>query len=224
MPDRFLIVDDHPLFRDALQSTIRLEFPEAEIVEANSIDAAHRELERNADFELLMLDLSMPGTKGFEGLLGLRAAHPRIPIVIVSGIEDSRVVGEAMACGVAGFIPKSIRKPELAGAIRAVMNGAVYLPAWFTPHSPEKAAGKHDDLVRRLRSLTPQQLRVLSLIRQGKLNKQIAHELQVGETTAKAHVSEILRKLNVHSRTMAVTEVSKIDFASLGITEGTLVR
>ena len=211
---RLVIADDHPLFREALQNAIHLAFPVAEILEASSIEAAQRLLETEENIDLLLLDLTMPGTQGFEGLLALRRQRPRLPVVIVSGLEDSRIVAEALACGVAGFIPKSVRKPELASAIRSVMNGMVYLPDWYTRDDASDVA-EGPGVVARLKTLTPQQLRVLEMLRQGKLNKQIAHELSVGETTVKAHITEIFRKLNVHSRTMAAMQLAKVDFASL---------
>jgi DNA-binding NarL/FixJ family response regulator len=214
MLERFLIVDDHPLFREALQNAIHLAFPVAHILEASSIDGAQRILETEENIDLLLLDLSMPGTQGFEGLLALRRQRPRLPVVVVSGLEDSRIVAEALACGVAGFIPKSVRKPELASAIRDVMNGMVFVPDWYAPGAAP-AANEGSGVAARLKTLTPQQLRVLEMLRQGKLNKQIAHELSVGETTVKAHITEIFRKLNVHSRTMAAMQLAKVDFAAI---------
>ena len=212
MTARFLVVDDHPLFREALQGAILLAYPDAEVVEAVSVAAAQAVLAAQKPFDLLFLDLSMPGTTGFEGLLALRSQNPRLPIVVVSGLEDHRIVREALSYGIAGFVPKSVRKPALAEAVREVMSGAVYVPEGYAASEAIHSDRVEKDLVQRLKTLTPQQLRVLEMIRHGKLNKQISHELDVGETTVKAHVSEILRKLNVYSRTMAVIEVAKIDF------------
>jgi len=216
MAVRFLVVDDHPLFREALQLAIRTAYPEARIVEASSIAAAKGALAGEAPFDLVLLDLSMPGTRGFDGLLELRTAYPKQPILIVSAIEDPRIIHEAMIYGAAGFISKSVKRPELAEAIRDVMAGLVTLPKSYEPPFAEHAS-REAGLAARLASLTPQQLRVLQMVRQGKLNKQIAYELGVGETTVKAHMSEILRKLNVASRTQAVIEVARLDFdAALG--------
>lgn len=208
-----LIIDDHPLFREALQSAVHVAYPEAEILEATTIAAGRDLIDRRRDVTLMLLDLSLPGVQGFEGLLELRTHYPRVPVLIVSAFEEPKIIQEAMVYGAAGFIPKSVRKPELAEAIRQVMRGLTYLPQGFEP--PERqATGRlgQADLADRLALLTPQQLRVLQMLRQGKLNKQIAHELDVGETTVKAHVSEILRKLGVASRTQAVIEASKLDF------------
>jgi len=214
VPASFLIVDDHPLFLNAIRSAIHSGYPAAEIVEAASIAAAREQINTNEPFDLVLLDLSLPGTTGFEGLLELRTHHPKLPVVIVSGHEDPRIIHEAMTYGAAGYISKSVRQPELSAAIGEVMNGNVCLPKGYEPPSSEEA--QHDaDLARRMSSLTPQQLRVLQMLRQGMLNKQIAYELRVGETTVKAHVSEILRKLNVSSRTQAVIEVAKIDFDTI---------
>ncbi len=216
MMDRFLVVDDHPLFREALHSAVRTAYPQAEVVEAASIDEAIAQIERRPAFDLALIDLSMPSVKGFEGVLKVRARFPGLPLVVVSGLEDPRIVNEAMNCGISGFIPKSIKKAELTDAIRKVMNGEVFVPASYTPASPDKSAkAKKLEFAERLATLTPQQLRVLGMLRQGLLNKQIAYELDVGETTVKAHVSEVLRKLNVASRTQAVIEASGLDFDSL---------
>jgi DNA-binding NarL/FixJ family response regulator len=213
MAVRFLIVDDHPLFREALQLAIESAYSDAEIVEASSIAAAREALAGDQPFDLLLLDLTMPGTRGFDGLIELRAARPKQPILIVSAHEDPRIIHEAMTCGAAGYISKSVKKRELSEAIQDVMAGLVVLPKGYEP--PPAAGGgpsREADLAARVASLTRQQLRVLQMVRQGMLNKQIAHELGVGETTIKAHVSEIMRKLHVVSRTQAVIEVARLDY------------
>src|SRR5690606_32524851 len=128
---------------------------------------------------------------------------------------DAKVIFEALSYGAAGFIPKSVRKSELADAIRPVMDGAVFTPENYQAGTSGPEGSDRADLVSKLSKLTPQQFRVLRMLQQGLLHKQIAYELQVGETTVKAHVSEILRKLNVYSRTQAVIEVSKLDNADL---------
>lgn len=212
-PAHILVVDDHPLFRDALQSAIASEFPRTAIVEAASIAAALGILQSGQDFDLVLLDLAMPGTQGFDGLSQLKSLNPKLPIVIVSAHEDAATIHEAMMCGASGFISKSVRRRELADAIRDVLSGVVSLPAGYQP--PDPSEGSADDAaVLALNSLTPQQARVLQMLRQGLLNKQIAHELGVGETTIKAHVSEILRKLGVASRTQAVIEATRLDGAA----------
>ena len=209
---RFLIIDDHPLFREALHSAVQMAYPDVDTVEARSIGEAMDLLGGHPTFDLALLDLSMPDVHGFEGLLQLRTRHPRLPVVVVSGHEEPKVIAEALSYGAAGFIPKSARKSDLAAAIRSVMEGAIYVPENYEPAQPDDGSADRAEMVQRLSTLTPQQLRVLMMIRQGKLNKQIAHELQVGDSTVKAHVSEILRKLEVISRTQIVIETAYLDF------------
>ena len=211
---RFLVIDDHPLFREALQSAISLAFPDSQTHEARSIPEATAILADQSGFDLALLDLNMPGVKGFEGLLELRTQFPRLPVVVVSGHEEARIITEALSYGVAGFIPKSAKKTDLAAAIAQVMAGAIFVPPGYDVGQSESVPGK-SEMLARLSSLTPQQMKVLGMLKQGMLNKQIAFELKVGETTIKAHVSEILRKLNVFSRTQAVIEVSKLDAKDL---------
>jgi len=211
----FLIVDDHPLFIEALQRAIKSAMPQATTVEASSIETAKVELQGKTRFDLVLLDLSMPGTRGFDGLLELRGLYPKVPIVVVSALEDPRIIQEVMSYGAAGFIAKSVSREDLAGALKLAMEGSVVLPKGYTPVDTFKTAAVKNDLAHRLQTLTPKQLSVLKMLRQGLLNKQIAHELKIEETTVKAHVSEILRKLNVASRTQAVIEAQKIDFDTI---------
>lgn len=208
-----LVVDDHPLFREALSSAITLAFPTAVLAEADGIKSACEILARTPSIDLTLLDLSMQGVSGFDGLVTIRTRFPRVPILIVSGLEDPRIMREALHHGAAGFVPKAVDKATLTHAITEVLSGALFMPPELAnapaepPAKPKKAP-----LAERVARLTPQQVRVLQMIRQGKLNKQIAHELQVGDSTVKAHVSEILRKLEVISRTQIVIETAYLDF------------
>jgi DNA-binding NarL/FixJ family response regulator len=208
VPASILIVDDHPLFVEALKLVIQEALPQARLSEATSIDSARSRLEKEGPFDLVLLDLSMPGTRGLDGLIELRSRYPRLPIVVVSALEDPRIIHEVMTSGAAGFISKSSRGSDLGSAIKDTLAGAVVLPKGYRPPQADAPS----DLSTRLATLTPQQVRVLHMLRQGLLNKQIAYDLGVGETTVKAHVSEILRKLKVSSRTQAVIEAAKIDF------------
>ena len=212
---RFLIVDDHPLFREALASALRLVDAEADIYEATSIEGALDVLDAHDDFELALVDLSLPGTTGFSGLVRLRSARPKLPILVVSGHEEPAVVREALSLGLAGYVPKSTSKQRLAQAIAQALAGDVYVPE--APRSAAAETGPSDEsrILKRLADLTPQQLAVLELVREGLQNKAIAHELKLAETTVKTHVSEVLRKLGVTSRTQAVIEVAKVDFEAV---------
>lgn len=206
-----LIIDDHPLFREALSSAVSLAFPTAHSREVSTLDDAISALEADRDFDLALLDLNIPGVQGFEGLLKLRTLHPRLPVLVVSGLENDQIIDEAITYGAAGFVPKSLGREVLATAITTIMAGDVYIPDGLKATVDSDAPTDKQQIIERLLSLTPQQLRVLFMLREGLLNKQIAYELDVGATTVKKHVSEILRKLRVHSRTQAVIEVSKLD-------------
>ena len=210
-PSQVLIIDDHPLFREALGTAVTLAWPATRSREVCSVDEAMSVLDAERDIDIALLDLNIPGVHGFDGLLRLRARHPRLPVLVVSGLEDGRIIDEAITYGAAGFLPKSLGREVLATAIDTILAGDVYVPESFRAEAADAATGAQAELIERLLSLTPQQLRVLFMLREGLLNKQIAHELDVGATTIKKHVSEILRKLQVYSRTQAVIEVSKLD-------------
>jgi DNA-binding NarL/FixJ family response regulator len=218
---RFLIVEDHPLFREALEGALQMAAPEANILQATSIDGALELLSSTVDLDLILLDLSMPGTTGLSGIIRIRKAYPRIPVIIVSGHQDPQIISGALSLGVSGYILKSASKQELAEGIGEVLRGSVCLPAAYRAQvRPQRAASPAQDLLKRLHELTPQQLRVLEMLKRGLQNKQIAYELKISETTVKVHVSDILRKLNVMSRTKAIVEMSKIDFATLAAQSG----
>jgi len=212
---RFLVVDDHPLFRDSLRSALLLVHSDADVFEATSIEGALDVIAAHREFDLALLDLSLPGTTGFSGLIRVRTTYPKLPVVVVSGHEDPDLVREVISLGVAGYVPKSTSRKELALAIGEVLNGSIYVPKQYLPlNGAGPGETNLQQLLKRMRGLTPQQLLVLEMIREGLQNKQIAHELKLAETTVKAHVSEILRKLKVYARTKAVIEVAKLDFSA----------
>ena len=208
-----IIADDHPLVRGALRHALSSALSGAEIREAGDLESLGRELARPEPVDLVLLDLAMPGVSGFSGLLYLRSQHPEIPVVVISATEDRTVMRRCIEVGAAGFIPKSAEVEVMREAIRQVLAGDVWTPADLDLVVPADAAVA--DMMRRLASLTPQQLRVLMMLTQGLLNKQIAFALKVSEATVKAHVSAILQKLGVDSRTQAVIAVSKIDQGKL---------
>lgn len=209
MSYRFIVADDHPLFRGALKLAIQGKFRQAFILEASNLDEVVTQLEKDDDIDLILLDLNMPGVKGFSGLLYLRTQYPTIPVVIVSATETPDVIQKCLDFDATGFIPKSLGSEGIRTAIDVFLSGDIWYPDNFTPgmHQQEDTKG----LVARLTSLTPQQVRVLMMLSEGLLNKQIAYELDVSEATVKAHVSAILQKLNVESRTQAVIAASKIE-------------
>jgi len=208
---RVLIADDHPLVVGGLRQAVLGAAPGAEIGVAHDFESMAAALEASPDTDLVLLDLMMPGVRGFSGLLFLRSERPSIPVVVVSGNEDRAVVRHCMEFGAAGFIPKSNSLETMRIAIAQVLDGGRWTPPDFDPGSqPNRESSA---MARRLASLTPQQIRVLMMLSQGLLNKQIAYELSVSEATVKAHVSAILQKLGVESRTQAVILASKIESA-----------
>ena len=206
---RVLIADDHPLILGALRQAVSGAVPGAAILEAADFESMASTLEAHPDTDLVLLDLSMPGVRGFSGLLYLRAERPSLPVIVVSGNEDRAVMRHCLEFGAAAYLPKSLDVNTMRTAIRAVLDGG----QWAPPDLDVVAATNKEAsaLVRRLSSLTPQQVRVLMMLSQGLLNKQIAYELSVSEATVKAHVSAILQKLGVESRTQAVILAAKIE-------------
>jgi DNA-binding NarL/FixJ family response regulator len=208
---RIVIADDHPLVRGALSQALSGAV-HAEIVETADLDGLTRELAAHPDPDLVLLDLAMPGMRGLSGLLYLRAQHPAVPVAIVSASEDRATIRSCLEAGALGFIPKTTPIDTMRDAVRRVLAGEVWVPADVDLNAPadQEATG----IVRRLASLTPQQARVLMMLSEGLLNKQIAYELSVSEATVKAHVSAILTKLGVESRTQAVIAAGKIGSAA----------
>lgn len=206
---RIIIADDHPLFRDALKQALSGGGMKLAIDEAGALDKVIAAIEAGDGHDLILLDLKMPGVQGFSGLVYLRAQYPAIPVVVVSGNEEPDVMRRAVALGALGFIPKSATVQTIREAVAAVLAGAVWLPEGVAASG--LADGDADKLAMRLATLTPQQVRVLMMLREGLLNKQIAYNLSVSEATVKAHVSAILQKLNVESRTQAVIAANRID-------------
>jgi len=204
-----IIVDDHPLFRDALRQALSDKFSDLIISEAGSLDGLSGALEGKSETDLVLLDLAMPGVKGFSGLMYLRAQYPEIPVVVVSANEDPSAIRRCIEFGASGFIPKSLPVETIREAVRTVLEGEVWTPPDLD--LSEVGDGETTDLVARLATLTPQQVRVLMMLSEGLLNKQIAYKLSVSEATIKAHVSAILQKLGVDSRTQAVIAVNKIE-------------
>jgi DNA-binding NarL/FixJ family response regulator len=206
---RLLIADDHPLFRGALREAISGVADKADVGEAGTFEEVTDHLEQGSDVDLILLDLNMPGVRGFSGLMYLRAQYPSLPVVVVSASDDPAVIRRCMEFGASGFIPKTLAVDAMRQAIARVLQGELW-----TPPDVDLAAQSDAEtaaLIARLSSLTPQQVRVLMMLSGGLLNKQIAYELGVSEATVKAHVSAILQKLGVESRTQAVIAAGRIE-------------
>ena len=210
-----LIADDHPLFRDALRRTVLAVLPEAQLQEAENVPALVELAEHHSHADLLLLDLNMPGAHGFSALAHMRAAFPALPVVVVSAREEPALMRRAIGHGAAAFIPKSATLETIGKALTAVLEGETWLPSGIAAHGtmldPEEEA-----IARRIAELTPQQYRVLGMVCNGLLNKQIAYELDVSEATIKAHMTAILRKLGAHSRTQAVLLAGRLTLEGRG--------
>ncbi|MFD2176486.1 response regulator [Veronia pacifica] len=214
---KFLVADDHPLFRDALVSVIRSRFQDAEILQSDEIDQTLAMAESHADIDLILLDLNMPGMAGLKGLLELRNHYPLHPVAIISAETNRQIILQTITYGAAGFISKSAAREQMADAIEQILAGHIFLPADIirasdhhcSPPTSRNDTGFSPEM---LHTLTRRQLLVLKSMAQGSANKKIAYDLNISETTVKSHVSAILRKLGVHNRIQAVVGVTNIDF------------
>ena len=210
---RVLIADDHPLFRAALRQVVETMFSEFDIIEASTFTEAEEAVHRSPDLDLdmILLDLRMPGSAGFSGLVALRNASPAVPIVVVSAASAPETMRSAITYGAAGFIPKSFSKDQIGEAMGRVLNGEVFLPGDALVDG-RLGLAQPAKLRERISALTQGELRVLELLARGKSNKIIAYELGIKESTVKAHITAILRKLRVHSRTQALIAARELDF------------
>jgi DNA-binding NarL/FixJ family response regulator len=204
-----LIADDHPLFRDALQRAVLAAVPQAQVHAADSVHALLALIERLPDADLLLLDLHMPGARGYSALAHIRGQYPGLPTIVVSGHEEPQVARRALGHGASAYIPKSSPGEDIVAAIRAVLDGDVWLPPTLVGAAaelpPDEAA-----VAAQVATLTPQQFRVMTMIAEGLLNKQIAWELGVSEATVKAHMTAIMRKLGVGNRTQVALVASHL--------------
>lgn len=200
-PTTLIIADDHPLFRAALGHAVMRWFPDAQIVEAGSVEALEAAASEHPDADLILLDLCMPGVQGLSELMELRIRHPAIPVALISAVESATIARKAIACGASGFIPKSASVEEIGSMLRALLAGEIVAPRSFAEASTEDATER--TFARAIAALTPQQYRVLMLLARGHSNRAIAKDIDVVVATVKAHVTVILRKLGLERRTQA---------------------
>ena len=214
---QILIVDDHRLVREAVCCTMHAVLDQSMIREAGSVNEACQTARLHPQQDLILFDLMLPDVSGLDGLIAIRRHFPAAPVLVFTALDDAKIAAKAMALGATGYVPKSAPKSVLLEAITEVLLGGSYVPAqlaslmravqWESPASLNIAA--------RVCSLTRCEIRVLQLVRQGLSNKQIAFELGIGQTTVKAHITAILRKLNVISRTQIVVETANLDFDAI---------
>jgi DNA-binding NarL/FixJ family response regulator len=200
MSTRIIIADDHPLFRNALCLAVKQVVTDADILECDSVQALEELLSQQSDTDLILLDLRMPGANGFSGLVLIRREFPAIPVVVISASDEPLIMQRAVEYGASGFIPKASDLKQIATALQSVLNGEVWLPA----NANQNASNEEHEFAKRLKTLTPQQLRVFMMLTKGLLNKQIAGEVNVSEATVRTHMTAIFRKLGVRNRTQAV--------------------
>ncbi len=201
MSTRIIIADDHPLFRNALCQAVKQVVRDASITECDSIGSLETLLTGMSDIDLILLDLRMPGANGFSGLVLIRREYPDIPVVVISASDEPLIMQRAIEYGASGFIPKSSDLGQIATALETVMGGSLWLPA---PVHQQTTSLEEHEFAQRLKTLTPQQLRVFMMLTKGLLNKQIAGEVNVSEATVRTHMTAIFRKLGVRNRTQAV--------------------
>jgi DNA-binding NarL/FixJ family response regulator len=223
LPPNILIVDDHPLFLEALQSAIEVGIPGAKVDVTETIQGACQKLD-SKQFQLVLLDLKVPDANGYDGLQQVRATAKKTPLAVISAMTGPEIVNKVKALGADGFITKSQPRKDILANVNTILNGGHSFPIEF---SKTEISAEGKDLIDRLRQLTPQQLKVLTRICEAKLNKQIAFELGITETTIKAHITLIFKKLGMHSRTQAVLmmqrlkpELAETEFSGLFAAEG----
>lgn len=213
-----LVADDHPLFRDALQTVISGGLAGSQLLEAESLADAIALIEANTELDLLLLDLSLPDAEGLEGLTRLREAFPSLPVAIVSAHQERQLVLDAITLGAVGYIPKSTPREALLAALTQILEGQLYLPPDVMRRPAPRASStlpvvNSSSTSERLSRLTDKQLEVLACMTTGMSNKHIARELLIAETTVKTHVSAILRKLNATSRVHAIVIAGEEDLS-----------
>ncbi|PLC56676.1 response regulator transcription factor [Photobacterium carnosum] len=201
-----VIADDHPLFRSALFQSIHMAISSANLLEADSQNSLFSLLEKIGDIDLLLLDLKMPGSSGMSGLIQLRQQYPELAIVVISASEENEVVQQVYNHGAFGFIPKSSDMQTLLNALKQILNGEPYFPTTINNNNFHQ-----QQLTTKIAALTPQQYKVLTMLTEGLLNKQIASILNISEATIKAHLTAIFRKLEVKNRTQAVILLQQFD-------------
>ena len=215
-PKSILVIDDHPLFCEAISMALRNGLGLETVISVNTLGEGMERLADGLEADAVVLDLNLPDVTGVDGLVRLKAANPHTPVVVVSGLTDDRIVAQALRAGAAGFVRKDTPGDVMVAAFRQVMDGGVYMPPDFTPPAlGDGESAELDDAIDRLTDLTPQQLKILSLVCEGKLNMQIAFDLSIAETTVKAHITAILRKLGVTSRTQAVLVAQKASYEGI---------
>ena len=199
-----LIVDDHPLMCDALALTLKISFGLKNVRTARSLGAALDTIKAQGAPDAVILDLNLPDARGAEGIVTLRRQLPDVPITMISADMDSAMIGAAMAAGAQGYIAKSLGREALVDSLRRMWEGEYVTPEGYVPDQADAGDEARAELARRFATLTPQQMKILRLICQGKANKEISYDLSIAEATVKTHITAIMSKINARRRTQAV--------------------
>jgi DNA-binding NarL/FixJ family response regulator len=210
-----LVADDHPLYRDALRGALFKNIDDLNLLEASNLDETVNCLS-SYEVDLLLFDLHMPGSSDLFGFIHIRKLFPDLPVAVISGLEDVNIVAKVMQAGALGFIPKTTSAEHLAQAVRTMLAGDLWLPESMSA-SAAKSNDTFSQLVQQVSSLTPAQYKVLCLLRDGLLNKQIGYELEIAEATVKAHITAVFRKLGINNRTQAVLIAAQLQLNSSGL-------
>lgn len=215
MATRIIVADDHPLFRDAISHLLERTVANLDVIQVDSFDALGKSLAENALPSLVLLDLKLSDIQGMDGLLILKKQYTSLPVLIISAYDDSSVVHMAMQYGASGFIPKSLDMDRMAEVITAVLAGDMWFPEAIDGGTQGGEGGTPE-----FEELTPAQLKVLTLLREGKPSKEMASIMRVTEATIKAHLTEIFRKLKVRNRTQAVLAAKELDLPEVNVIDG----
>lgn len=206
-----LVIDDHPLYCDALATTMESIFNTRRIRTATSLGEALQQLRMRFSPDLIILDLNLPDASGLSGFMKIKEKTPDIPVIVISAITTEGVVQSVMAAGAAGFIPKDTGRQTFQDAMRDIWNGKTYVPPGYALPARTQATDRSVETIsRKIAQLSQQQTRILSLICEGMPNKLIAYEMQLAEATVKAHITALLRRLGVHNRTQAAMLVREV--------------
>lgn len=207
---KLLIADDHPLYRDALSGALTRAFGQVEVFQSQDIQSTEQLLRSEPDIDLLLLDLDMPGSTELFGLIHLRQIFSDLPVAVVSGSINNTIVQQVIGAGAQGFIPKTADSNTIKVAIESILDGEVWLPEDITG-TEGSTDSNSDNLFERISSLTPAQYKILTRLKEGNLNKQIAVDLSISEATVKAHITAIFKKLGINNRSQAVLIAAKLN-------------
>ncbi|MCQ0969291.1 response regulator transcription factor (plasmid) [Paracoccus sp. TK19116] len=211
-----LIVDDHPLMCDALSLTLKISFGLKAVRTARSLAAAVDQIKAQGAPDAVILDLNLPDARGAEGIVTLRRQLPDVPITMISADMDAAMISAAMAAGAQGYISKSLGREALVDSLRRMWDGEFVTPEGYEPDQADADDEARADLARRFATLTPQQMKILRLICQGKANKEISYELSIAEATVKTHITAIMSKINARRRTQAVLLANSVRLFEAG--------